>query len=81
MRVDQNLNSMKKEQQQLNESAENINKAIKKPEENSYQSSEVTPDLIDSIVNQKTAAIAYKANAKSVSVENEVKDSLLNIKA
>jgi hypothetical protein len=75
-----NLIAMSKEEQKVNESAKNIKK-ITELGADPAQQQEVTDDLLNEIATQITSTIAYKANAKSVEVQNETKDSLLNIKA
>jgi hypothetical protein len=80
MRVDNlNTNAMLQNLQQINASTEAITKLSLS--DNITKNSTVTDSLIENIVGQIPNEIAYKANAKTIEVQNAVADSLINIKA
>jgi hypothetical protein len=78
MRVDNlNTNAMLQNLQQLNASTEAITKLSLS--DNITKDLTVTDSLIENIAGQIPNEIAYKANAKTIEVQNAVADSLINI--
>ena len=74
-----NLSSMVAAQMQVNEMASNLAEVANITGD--PQKQEVTQDFINSIVGQIPQVIAYQANAQGVVTQQEVTDTLLNIKA
>lgn len=79
MRVDNNLSGMLAAQMQINQYAQNIASVANTVGNPEF--SEVSQDLIDSIVGQIPETISYEANAKGIETQQAVADTLLNIKA
>lgn len=74
-----NLSGMVAAQMQVNEMASNLAEVANITGD--PQTQEVTQDFINSIVGQIPQVIAYQANAQGVVTQQEVTDTLLNIKA
>lgn len=80
MRIDNlNTNAMIQNLQQINASTEAITKLSLA--DNITDNTTVTDNLIESIAGQIPNEIAYKANAKTIEIQNAVADSLINLKA
>ncbi len=79
MRIDNNLEGMLAAQMQVNQSAQNLAQVANVIGDPEF--SEVTQDLIDSIVDQIPQVVSYEANAQGIELQNEVSNILLNIKA
>ncbi len=79
MRIDNNLEGMLAAQMQVNQSVQNLAQVANVIGDPEF--SEVTQDLIDSIVDQIPQVVSYEANAQGIELQNEVSNILLNIKA
>jgi len=73
------LSGMVAAQMQVNEMAQNLAEVANVTGDPATQ--EVTQEFIDSIVGQIPEVISYQANAQGIVTQQEVTDTLLNIKA
>ncbi len=70
-------------QNQLNQNAMQVTKAAVPTEAmvDVSNAQEIMPDLTQLMVEQVQIPIAYQANGNAITVQNEVQDTLLDIKA
>ncbi|MGM0518258.1 MAG: hypothetical protein ACQERD_01295 [Campylobacterota bacterium] len=78
-KMDNNLYAMVSAEAQVGNMASNIANVANTVGDPKNQ--EVTQELIDSIVGQIPEVVSYEANAQGIVTQQEVTDSLLNIKA
>jgi len=84
MQINNSINAMNNLDLKLNGLAQDVASAtsVTKPNEiTTKQNQEVTPDLINAIVEQIPTVISYEANANAIKTQNAVHDALLDIKA
>jgi len=79
MQINNSVNALNNLDLKLNALAQNVASISTTQDETKPQ--EVTDDLINSIIEQESTVIAYKANGNAIETQNEVHDALLNIKA
>ncbi len=81
MQINNNLNAMNTQALKLNNLAQSIASVSTAKPEIQERNQEVTPDLINAIVEQIPTVISYEANANVIKTQNAVHDTLLDIKA
>lgn len=79
MTINNNLSSMLSIQMEVNKMAQNIAQVSNIVGDPEIQ--QVGADIVDSLVQQTPQVIAYQANAQGIVTQQEVTDTLLDIKA
>ena len=79
MTINNNLSSMLSIQMDVNQMAQNVAQVANSIGDPALQ--EVAGDIVDSIVQQTPATIAYSANAQGIATKQAVMDTILDIKA
>ncbi|XOB60753.1 hypothetical protein ACMC56_09055 [Campylobacterota bacterium DY0563] len=79
MTVNNNLSSMLSIQMEVNQMAQNVAQVANTVADPEFQ--QAAGDIIDSLVQQTPATIAYSANAQGIITQQAVMDTVLDIKA
>lgn len=79
MQINNNLNSMMQFENRLDKSADAISKISLNSEQIDQQNKQT--DLVKEMVKQIEIPIAYTANAEVISTQNDIHQTLLDIKA
>ncbi len=81
MQINNNLNAMNTETLKLNNLAQSVASVSTVTPDAQQTNQEVTPELLNAIIEQIPTVISYEANVNVIKTQNAVHDTLLDIKA